>query len=127
METKDAWCEQPSNFLAAEIRKLEKEEQEAQARWRELAAQAESADHTVLEKRARELPDVLPPPFGIIGKDGKETPAPFNKEGINAVLHRIFDHVVIDYLTGNLVLVWRNAAKTRIKYGKPLKREKAAA
>lgn len=122
METKDAWCEQPSNFLAAEIRKLEKEEQEAQARWRELAAQAESADHTVLERRARELPDVLPPPFGIIGKDGKETPAPFNKEAINAVLHRIFDHVVIDYLTGNLVINWRNGAKTRIKYGKPLKK-----
>jgi DNA invertase Pin-like site-specific DNA recombinase len=127
METRDTWREQPSNFLAAEIRKLEKEEQEAMARWRELSAQAESADHTVLEKRAQELPDVLPAPFGILGKDGKETPAPVDKEAINAVLHRIFDHVVIDYRRGDLVIVWRNGAKTRIKYGKPLKREKAAA
>jgi hypothetical protein len=138
METKDAWREQPSNFLAAEIRRLEKDEQEALARWRELSAKAESANHRLLEKRAQELTGVLPfctwkirdhrylGPFPPSNMDAKEAQAPANKDAINAVLHRIFDHVVIDYRRGDLVIVWRNGAKTRIKYGKPLPRKKAA-
>jgi DNA invertase Pin-like site-specific DNA recombinase len=124
--SREAWREQPSNFLAAEIRTLEKDLQEATARLRELSAQAESANQTLLEKRAQELTSVLPAPFSIMGKDGKETPAPVDKDAINAVLHRIFDHVVIDYRRGDLVIVWRNGAKTRIKYGKPMPRKKAA-
>ena len=118
---------EPSQFLAREIRKTELEYEKTKARFRELSAQAEAANNKVLDARAGELAAALPGPFGIINKDGTETPAPVNKEAINAILHRIFDHVVIDYDRGNLVLVWRNAAKTRIKYGKPLKREKPAA
>jgi DNA invertase Pin-like site-specific DNA recombinase len=125
-QCRDAWRDQPSNFLAAEIRRMEKELQDATTRLRELSAQAESADHKLLDKRAQELTDVLPSPFGPITKDGKEAPPPADKDAINAVLHRLFDHVVIDYDRGNLVIVWRNGAKTRIKYGKPMPRKKAA-
>ena len=127
MEAKDIYRREPSRFLAGEIRKEEEELESMQTRLRELASKVEAGSAKVLAARSRDLASVLPSPFGVVADDGTEKPAPVNREAINAILHRIFDHVVIDYDRGNLVLVWRNAAKTRIKYGKPLKREKAAA
>jgi DNA invertase Pin-like site-specific DNA recombinase len=123
----ELYRKQPSQFLAKYIREGERLLEALTTRLRLLGAVAESANNKVLDARARELAAALPSPFGITAKDGTETPAPANKEAINAILHRIFDHVVIDYDRGNLVINWRNAAKTRIKYGKPLKRDKAAA
>lgn len=125
---KEAYRKEPSQFLAREIRKGELELEKAEAHYRALASQADAANNKVLDARARELSDVLPAlSFGFIGKDGKETPAPVNREAINAILHRIFDHVVIDYDRGNLVIHWRNGAKTRLEYAKPLKKRRKAA
>lgn len=123
----ELYRKEPSQFLAKYIREGERLLEALTTRLRLLGAMAEAANNKVLDARARELAAALPSPFGITAKDGTETPAPVNRESINAILHRIFDHVVIDYDRGNLVIHWRNAAKTRIKYGKPLKRDKAAA
>jgi len=125
-EAKDIFRREPSRFLASEIRKEEAELIELQNRQRELVSKVEAGNTKVLAARARELSGVLPAPFSVVKDDGSEAPAPINRDAINAVLHRIFDHVVIDYRRGDLVIVWRNGAKTRIKYGKPMPRKKAA-
>jgi len=126
MEAKDIYRREPSRFLAGEIRKEEEELEAMQTRLRELASKVEAGSAKVLAARSRDLASVLPSPFNVVADDGTEKPAAVNREAINAILHRIFDHVVIDYDRGNLVIHWRNGAKTRLKYGKPMPRKKAA-